>query len=71
MGIQLDYAKARGLLTTKEVCQLLGDISVSTLWHLTKAGRFPQPTDRFGGRKFWHEDVVVKWIEEARNGTAA
>jgi prophage regulatory protein len=52
------------LVRAKELKQIVG-FGHTTIWRMTKEGRFPQPV-RFGRNTFWRLADVIAWQEALR-----
>lgn len=50
------------VLSRRDVAATVG-ISVTTLWRLVKAGRFPAPFRVSPGRVGWDAATVARWIQ--------
>ena len=58
------------LLTLKQVSEILGGKSRSTIYRWIAEGGFPQPV-KVRGSSFWPEEVVAEWRESVVTGVAA
>ena len=51
----------------KKVAAVL-DVSITTLWRLVRAGKFPPPLRISAGRVGWRARRVLQWIDEQDAG---
>lgn len=58
---------ARQLIDTDKVLELLGGVSYSTVWRMTREGKFPLPV-RVGGLRRWYADEVAEAIDALPRG---
>jgi predicted DNA-binding transcriptional regulator AlpA len=61
------------LLTAQQVCARLGGISTMTLWRWVSSDvvRFPQPTLRLNGRRYWQAGTIHSWLSERSSEVSA
>ncbi|WP_343228835.1 helix-turn-helix domain-containing protein [Sphingobium sp. D43FB] len=50
------------LLTCKEVMDMTGIKSRTTIWRRIQSGRFPHPIDFDGGRIRWRAQDIAAWV---------
>jgi len=63
MNLQDNPNKQERFIRVKDVAQMIG-MGRSTVWMLTKQGKFPQPL-RLGPKvTVWRLSEIEKWIEE-------
>ena len=51
------------LIGAPQVRALCNGISDMTLWRWLETGKFPPPSRRINGRRYWSASTVAAWLE--------
>lgn len=58
----MEHQPLSGLMTTREIIALVR-LSRTTIYRMTRQGRFPPPCSVGNGKIRWREDDVRAWME--------